>query len=151
MAKIHAEAAAVIDARPEEVYTILSDYQHHHPNILPGQYFSNLEVEEGGVGAGTVFRVRTHVMNTQRDFRMEVTEPEPGRALAESDMLSDLVTTFTLTPVGNGEQTEVRIATDWESSPGLMGFVERLVTPRAMRQVYEAELAQLAKYVQGLS
>lgn len=149
MAQIHAEAAAVINARPEEVYTVLADYHNHHPHILPTQYFSNLQVEEGGMGAGTVFRLRAHLMNTQRDFHMRVTEPESGRVLVETDMLSDLVTTFGLTPVNNGQQTEVKIATDWASSPGLIGLIERLVTPRAMRQIYLIELDQLANYLKN--
>jgi hypothetical protein len=28
-----------------------------------------------------------------------------------------------------------------------MGFIERLITPRAMRQIYVAELEQLANYM----
>jgi len=150
MAQIHAEATAVINTRPEAVYEILADYHNHHPHILPTQYFSNLQIEEGGKGAGTVFRLRSHLMNTQRDFHMRVTEPEPGRVLVEKDMLSDLVTTFRFTPVNNGQQTEVKITTDWTSSPGLMGLIERLVTPRAMRQIYTTELEQLANYLKGI-
>ncbi len=59
MNQIHAEASAVIEARPEKVYAILSDYRVSHPAILPKQYFTEVAVEQGGQGAGTI--VRAHM------------------------------------------------------------------------------------------
>ncbi|MCC7371038.1 MAG: hypothetical protein IT306_21670 [Chloroflexi bacterium] len=32
-------------------------------------------------------------------FRLKVDEPEPGRVMTESDLLSTMVTTWTLTPL----------------------------------------------------
>jgi len=64
MALIHAEAAAVIEAEPEAVYAVISDYRRAHPHILPQEYFSNLKLEQGGAGAGTVFRVTVRVLGT---------------------------------------------------------------------------------------
>jgi hypothetical protein len=147
MGRIHTEASTVIDARSEEVYAIFADYRGEHRKILPEQYFSNLEVEKGGNGAGTVFRVRTHVFGSQRDFHMEVAEPEPGRVLTETDLPTGLVTTFTVTPEKDGKQTKVRIATDWEESRGINGFMDRVFTPRIMRRIYNAQLEQLKSYL----
>src|SRR5918993_898798 len=45
-----------VPAPPAEVYAILADYTEGHPHILPSSYFRNIEVEEGGVGAGTRIR-----------------------------------------------------------------------------------------------
>jgi hypothetical protein len=137
----------VINATPEAVYAVLRDYEQHHPRILPQQNFSDLRVEEGGQGAGTVFRVRSRVMGTERAFHMRVTEPEPGRVLVERDIPTDLVTTFTVTPLNEGQQARVTIATEWEASRGLVGLIERVATPRMLRQIYEAELALLEAYM----
>ncbi|HEX6287792.1 MAG TPA: SRPBCC family protein [Herpetosiphonaceae bacterium] len=147
MARLHAEYATVIAARPAEIYAILSDYHHGHPQILPKQYFPALTVEQGGQGAGTVFRVQTRALGVERGYRMVVSEPDPGHVLVETDIETDLTTTFTVTPVGDADYARVQIATDWESAPGIGGAIEKLVTPLVMRRIYRTELGQLAAYV----
>jgi hypothetical protein len=43
-----------IPAPPARLYSIIADYRAGHPHILPERFFPGLEVERGGVGAGTV-------------------------------------------------------------------------------------------------
>lgn len=148
MPRAHAEAAAVIEARPADVFAILSDYREHHPQILPKEYFPSIQVEQGGQGAGTVFRVTTRALGVERRYHMIVTEPEPGRVLVETDSAVDLVTTFTVTPVDQGQRAHVHIATDWAPAPGIAGWLEQKLTPLIMRRIYHKELRQLAAYVQ---
>jgi len=150
MRQIHVEASDAIDASPEIVYGIFADYHHEHPHILPKRYFTDLEVEEGGVGAGTVFRVASRrIFGASYPFRMTVAEPEPGRVLTETDLDSGLVTTFTVNPLDGGRRSDVRIATVWRSKPGLAGFIEAVMSPTVMRRIYRSELRQLAAYVHG--
>ncbi|GAB4198360.1 MAG: SRPBCC family protein [Roseiflexaceae bacterium] len=147
MAPVHAVASALIDAPPATVYAILADYRDAHPQILPRQFFTGLEVEAGGQGAGTIFRTAVRVLGRETRFRMEVSEPQPGRVLSETDLATGLTTTFTVTPAAQGRQCEVEIATVWEGSAGLAGLLERLTTPLIMRRIYQAQLALLASYV----
>jgi hypothetical protein len=77
---------------------------------------------------------------------MRVEEPEPGRVMTESDEGSDLVTTWTVTPEDGGSC--VRIATAWGAS-GVVGFLERLLAPRAMRSLYAEELRLLDAYARA--
>ncbi len=142
MPRVHVEASATVDAKPEVVYGILSDYNNGHPRILPDENFSNLRVEQGGVGEGTVISFVSKVGGAARNFRMRIEEPEPGRILIERDLASDTVTTFTVSPVGDGHSL-VKIATDWSASPGISGLVEKIVAPAMLRKVYEAELRKL--------
>jgi hypothetical protein len=72
-----------------------------------------------------------------------VSEPEPGRVLVESG--SGLTTTFTVEPAEAGRSSQVTIAAEATPSPGLQGWIERMVTPALLRD----ELRLLAKYVQG--
>lgn len=148
MSKGHAEATAVIPARPEVVYAILADYRHGHPHILPKPYFTKLEVEQGGTGAGTIIRVYMRVMGSERIFRQAVSEPEPGRVLVEKDLDTDLATTFTVNPVYGGKQAQVQIATEWQARPGILSAIEKFMTSRMLRSIYRKELRQLAAYVQ---
>jgi hypothetical protein len=147
MSAIHAEATATIDAPPERVYAVLADYRNHHPNIVPKPYFTALRVEEGGVGAGTVAVADMDVYGTKRTFRLTVTEPEPGRVLAESDAAAGLFTTFTVEPLDGGSKSRVTFASDAQPSPGLGGWIERLVNPAITRRIYRAELEQLNRYM----
>jgi hypothetical protein len=149
MSEIHAEGTAVINARPEEVYAVLSDYHVGHPAILPRPPFTKLTVEEGGKGAGTVVLVGMKVMGREQVTRGIVTEPEPGHKLVETYPDSGIVTTFTVDPVNDGLQSRVTIATDARTSSGLQGLFERLMIPSFLSRVYKTELQQLSDYVSG--
>lgn len=129
MSQNHVEVSEMIDACPEEIYAVLSDYQEAHPAILPKPYFAEVTEEQGGKGAGTILRVRMKVMGVERTYHLLVSEPEPGRVLAETDADAGLVTTFTVEPLNEGEQSRVTITTDTKASPGIMGFMERLMNP----------------------
>ncbi len=147
MSRMYAQATAIIDAPASEVYATIADYRNGHPNILPSKHFSDLRIEQGGIGDGTVIRVKVRALGVEQEYHMVVQEPEPGRILTETDVEKNVVTSFTVTPAGNGEQSEVRIATEWEGRTGLSGVFERLGTPPVMRRIYSLELNQLAEYM----
>lgn len=146
MANVHIEASAVIDARPADVYAVLSDYRIGHPAILPKPAFSDLFVEQGGQGAGTVIRFSVTVSGTKRNFHEVVSEPEPGRVLVETDD-TGLVTRFIHDPLDGGKQTRVTITTDYKASAGIMGLMERWSSPLLIGRLYRQELRQIADYV----
>jgi Polyketide cyclase / dehydrase and lipid transport len=137
-------ASALIEAPPHVVYSILADYRVGHPSILPRWAFLSLEVEEGGVGAGTVIRFRMRALGVTRESRARVTEPDPGRLLVETDVRTGLRTSFDVRPVTEGSGTLLTILTEWESH-GLRGWIEGLLAPRFLRKVYAEELELLAR------
>jgi hypothetical protein len=144
---IHAEASAVIDARPDEVHAVIADYQVGHPAILAKPYFTELSVEKGGQGAGTIVRGNIRVMGKDFPLHHQISEPEPGRVLVETGIETGEVTRFTFEPLNGGTQTRVTIASDFPPSPGFMGVMERLTKSRMARGMYQQELRNLAKYV----
>lgn len=133
--------SAFIEAPAERIYAILADYHEGHPHILPRPYFSDLEVEAGGVGEGTRIRFQMHVMGVTRMLRAEITEPEPGRVLVET-LDTGAVTTFTVRP--DEEGTQVTFSTTLPVRGGVAGWVERLLTPMLLRRIYTRELVLLA-------
>jgi uncharacterized protein YndB with AHSA1/START domain len=139
---IRISAKREIAAPADRVYRIIADYVNHHPKILPPA-FTSIEVEEGGVGAGTVVRFSIKVAGRTTSFHQRILEPEPGRVLVEDDLDTDLATTFTVTPTGAG--SSVTIESAW-TPKGLQGLVERLMAPRLMRPIYEQELELLDRY-----
>ncbi|HVM45802.1 MAG TPA: SRPBCC family protein [Candidatus Thermoplasmatota archaeon] len=151
MSEARVRVARAIDVPATTAYDVLRDYRRHHPNILPKPTFESLEVEEGGVGEGTLIRVTMRVLGRPRTFRMRVREPEPGRVLAEEDLATGDVTTFTVEPIDGGKRAEVAIETTWRGKTGLAGWIERTVNPRVVRPLYERELANLEAYAQRLA
>jgi uncharacterized protein YndB with AHSA1/START domain len=143
MATIHVSAERTIDAPAGEVYRYISDMREHHPRFLPPA-FSDFTVESGGVGAGTVTRFKLNAGGRTREYRMQVSEPEPGRVLTESDTESSLVTAFTVIP--EGDRSRVQITTTWEGAGGIGGFFERTFAPRVLRRLYDDELQRLNEY-----
>jgi hypothetical protein len=131
------------------IYAVISDYRKGHPAILPKPYFTELKVLEGGQGAGTIAHTRMKVMGVEFVYRVVVSEPQPGRVLAEDDEAAGIHTTFTVEPLDGGARSRVTIATDSKTSPGFRGFMERMMNPSITRRIYKKELQQLADYVRG--
>lgn len=144
MSRVRIEAEETLDARPEVIWDILTDYREGHPSILP-KAFGPLEIEQGGRGAGTVMRFSFTVGGTTRNFHQVASTPEPGRVLVESNTDGTGETTFTLTPVDGGQRTHLRIVTEMETRGGLTGAIERLLTPRLLLPIYREELDKLAE------
>ena len=147
MGSVHTEVSAVIDGTPAEVYAVFADYRESHPQVLPKPYFGDLVVEQGGKGAGTVFRTTITVMGKSVDYQMDVTEPEPGRVLQETDKKLGTTTLFIIDPAEGGKRSRVTIATDWTPSPGVIGWLEKLTTPAFMRKLYETEIQNVQEYL----
>lgn len=117
-------------------YEVIAGYAEQHPRILPRE-FSDYRVEAGGRGAGTIISVKVTFLGGARRVRMAITEPEPGRVVAETDS-----TTQTVDAVARG--STVTIDTRFRRSGRLRGAAESLVAPRALRRLYIKELDLLA-------
>lgn len=141
---IHVVAASArIAAPPGQLYAIIADYRHGHPRILPPQ-FRNLSVERGGTGAGTIIRFQLRIFGVARAFRAAITEPEPGRVLAETNLEGrHSVTTFTIDGVAGGRATDVTIATRLSVAGGLKGALECFLCTKILRSIYAQELLLL--------
>ncbi len=150
MRQIKVKFAAVLEARPEDVYATIADYREGHPNILPKESLYDLQVEQGGYGAGTVIRFKARSLGVEQSFYHRVSEPEPGRVLVEQDIdsVQNLATTFTVIPFEQGEKSHVEIATTMNTSPGLKGIFEQIVFPIVLPPVYRKELKLLESVAQ---
>ena len=144
--QITASAERRIAAPARRVYAYIADFRQHHPSFLPPQ-FSDLEIESGGVGAGTVHRFRMTLGGRTTQHRVRVGEPQPGHVLIESDPARRMLTTFTVDPEPYGG-CPVRIETRWYAY-GVRGLLERLSAPGMLRRVYRDELELLDRYAAG--
>jgi Polyketide cyclase / dehydrase and lipid transport len=150
MGQIQVKADAVLDARPEDVYTTIADYRIGHPSILPKESLYDLQVEEGGYGAGTIIRFKSRILGVEQSFRHRVSEPEPGRVLVEQDIdtKQNLATTFTVIPIEEGQKSQVEISTTMNASPGIRGLAERMVVSIFNPRIYRKELKLLESVAQ---
>lgn len=135
MSRIFVKKERVINAAPENVYAVLSDYKSQRPQMLTPN-FLNYTVEKGGKGDGTVVSYRLRAANRERPYEMRVNEPVKGEVITESDSGSSLVTTWALSPLNGGQQTKVRVSSEWEGSTGVGGFFERTFAPLGLRGIY---------------
>ncbi len=146
MAQVEATTRRVVASTPEAAFGTLADYAHARRELLP-QQFSEYEVREGGAGAGTVVHWRLQATSKRvRDCLFEVSEPTPGQ-LVEKDRNSTMVTTWTVTPAGDGK-AKVVVQTTWTGAGGVGGFFERTFAPKGLNRIHDAVLAKLAERVE---
>jgi Polyketide cyclase / dehydrase and lipid transport len=142
-------ASEIIPARRERVYALIANYHDGHPRILPRQ-FSDLIVEQGGVGAGTVIRFQMNVFGRKQNFRAAITEPEPGRVLTETYLEPEgTVTTFTIDLGTAPADSRVTISTTLAVRSGILGLIEKTLSTLLLRRIYVQELANLARVATG--
>jgi uncharacterized protein YndB with AHSA1/START domain len=147
MTRTRAHAENLIDAPPSAVYAVLADYTTHHPRIMPPSLFSNLDVEAGGVGAGTVFHITLRMAGKQQRLHMQVAEPEPGHVLTETNLDTGVVTMFSVAPGNDGMRTRAQISSEWETEGGVRGLVDRFMAPVLMGRIFTKQLRQLNQYM----
>ena len=140
-----ATASRVVDAPAQTIYNIIADYRSSHPAILPKPYFISLDVEEGGVGEGTIIRFQMRILGQIQTFRALITVPEPGRVLQETNMNTHVATTFTILPLGHESHTKVTIRTELKNR----GLVEGLVAKLLLQKIYARELGLLAEIAEN--
>jgi hypothetical protein len=133
-------ASKTIYAAADKVYEIIADYRTSHPLILPKPYFLSLEVEEGGVGEGTIVNFQMRLLGRTQTFRALITEPEPGRVLVETDLQSGTPTTFHVLPLADETHTKVTISTELRNR----GKVEGWIAKYLLQKIYRQELERLA-------
>ncbi|HXX79249.1 MAG TPA: SRPBCC family protein [Ktedonobacteraceae bacterium] len=145
MRQIKVKAETVLNAQPEDVYATIADYKKGHPGILPKKNLYDLQVEEGGYGAGTIMRFKSRILGIEQAFYQRVSEPEPGRVIVEQDIEpgQNFITTFRVNPVKGGQKSHVEISTSLDASPGLKGLIERVVISMANPRIYREELRLL--------
>ncbi|MFJ6425434.1 SRPBCC family protein [Streptomyces hydrogenans] len=142
MAQVEATTERIIAADAETVFDTLADHSGARAKLLP-EHFSEYEVREGGDGEGTLVHWKLQATSKRvRDCLLEVTEPTDGQ-LVEKDRNSSMVTTWTVTPAGEGRSRAV-VTSVWNGAGGIGGFFERTFAPKGLARIYDAVLERLA-------
>ncbi|WP_210636565.1 SRPBCC family protein [Streptomyces sp. GESEQ-13] len=141
MAQVEATTERIVAAGADTVFDALADYSGTRAKLLPEQ-FSEYEVREGGDGEGTLVHWKLQATSKRvRDCLLEVTEPTDGE-LVEKDRNSSMVTTWRVTPAGEG-RARVVVTSVWNGAGGIGGFFERTFAPKGLARIYDAVLARL--------
>ncbi|MGW0144179.1 SRPBCC family protein [Streptomyces sp. NPDC003333] len=147
MAQVEATTERVVEADAEKVFDALADYTGTRRKLLP-EHFSEYEVREGGDGEGTLVHWKLQATSKRvRDCLLDVTEPTDGE-LVEKDRNSSMVTTWRVTPAGEG-RSRVVVTSTWQGAGGIGGFFERTFAPKGLGRIYDALLANLAAEVEN--
>ncbi|WP_371668310.1 SRPBCC family protein [Streptomyces sp. NBC_00289] len=146
MAQVEAGTERVVAADAEKVFDALADYSGTRAKLLP-EHFSEYEVREGGDGEGTLVHWKLQATSKRvRDCLLEVSEPTDGE-LVETDRNSSMVTTWRVTPAGEGA-SRVVVTSVWNGAGGIGGFFERTFAPKGLGRIYDEVLGKLAAEVE---
>ncbi|GAA1458331.1 SRPBCC family protein [Williamsia maris] len=139
MAQVSATQSIDINATPDSVLAALSDYAVVRPQILPEQYL-DYQVISGTTGAGTVAQW-TLQATSKRSRNVKATVAVNGSTITENDENSTMVTTYTVSPQGNGSMVET--TTSWKGAGGIGGFFEKTFAPKGLNRIQSALLGNL--------
>jgi Polyketide cyclase / dehydrase and lipid transport len=131
--RVWVEVERTVDAPTERVWALLRDYRVARPRSL-SEHFSDYGVLQGGAGAGTVITYRLRVGRHDHEHVVVVEEPVAARMLRERARGSFLLSTWTLTPGGDGERTMVRLALGLRDRQ-FTGWLARVRARRALRRL----------------
>ena len=146
MAHVEATKERIVSADAETEFDALADYSGTRQKVLP-EHFSEYEVREGGDGEGTLVHWKLQATSKRvRDCLLEVTEPTDGE-LVEKDRNSSMVTTWRVTPAGEGK-SRVVVHTTWQGAGGIGGLFEKTFAPKGLGRIYDALLANFAAEVE---
>jgi hypothetical protein len=140
------EVTRMIAAPASVVYNFLADYRNGHSRILPRKYFSDVVVEEGGIGEGTRIRYALKAYGARRVFQAVVEEQEPGRRLLEIDLVSGAYKTFTVEDRGIAG-CEVTIRTRVPAANGFAAAIDSFLIKRLLQNVFSEQLRLLSRAV----
>jgi hypothetical protein len=145
MRPVQLSAERLIDAPADVVYRCIADYQHHHrPGGFLPPAFHDQHILRGGLGAGTLIRFSMTLAGRTKTVTTEISEPEPGRVLVETQ--DGLRTVFTVEPVGR--QCRVRFETQMDAH-GLEGILLHLFARRLLLPLYADEQGRLEQYARA--
>ncbi|MFF4312535.1 SRPBCC family protein [Streptomyces sp. NPDC001507] len=146
MAQVEATTERVVGADAETVFDAIADYSGTRAKLLP-EHFSEYEVREGGDGEGTLVHWKLQATSKRvRDCLLQVSEPTDGE-LVEKDRNSSMVTTWRVTPAGEGK-SRVVVHTTWQGAGGIGGFFEKTFAPKGLGRIYDQVLDKLATEVE---
>jgi uncharacterized protein YndB with AHSA1/START domain len=146
MAQVEATTERIVAADAETVFDALAEYSGTRAKVMPEQ-FSEYEVREGGDGEGTLVHWKLQATSKRvRDCLLEVSEPTDGE-LVEKDRNSSMVTTWRVTPAGEG-RSRVVVTSVWDGTGGIGGFFERIFAPKGLARIYDGLLEKLAAQVE---
>ncbi|MGO3326849.1 SRPBCC family protein [Gordonia sp. (in: high G+C Gram-positive bacteria)] len=139
MGQVTATTTAQIAAPAQTVFAALADYAQVRPTILPSNY-RDYRVDEGGQGAGTVVHwILQATEKRSRDVLADITVA--GDRITETDRNSTMVTTYTVTSVGDAAQVET--TTSWQGAGGIGGFFEKTFAPKGLNRIQTELLGNL--------
>lgn len=141
---ITASASATINANSTKVFEALSDPKLHAD--FQAAPFYDFVVEKDIKGEGAIVDYKIDFASGTINFRMLVTTPEIDRKIVWTDQnKTGLITTFDLEP--DGEKTKLTITSEWVGQEGVVGTLEKVISPIRMRGVYKKELGRINEYV----
>ncbi|AHH15107.1 hypothetical protein NONO_c02920 [Nocardia nova SH22a] len=141
MGQVSASSSTVVAAEPQRALEAIADYENVRPRILSAHY-RDYKVLEGGQGAGTVAEW-TLQATEKRSRNVHAVVTVSDSMVTERDSNSTLVTTWTVSPSGEGSAVTVR--TTWKGAGGVPGFFEGIFAPLGLKKIQAEVLENLKR------
>lgn len=140
MYPIYKEVSHIMNARPEQIDTILSEYRYGQGALLQKPYFIVFHRQENVDNLENPVHIQLSLAGIRHEYYEFLNEPMPFRLIVEYDAHSDSVVIIVVETTNISNKTRVTISTISTSSPNFAAFIEHLFIPKSLRHIYNQGL-----------
>lgn len=140
---VYAWVEGRVHAAPHQILAHLRDYLSSSAQAQPKGYFKDIEVEEGGIGAGTIYHATIALHGIIINRLVAVSEPERN-VIVETDLYTSIRTSFTMRESFGA--TYLRISTELPVETSIAPVSTPLPSEALIRRINLAELVMTQRY-----
>jgi|GEM_PF-3335990 len=137
MTQLHSGLSQILDARPEQIDEVLTEYRNGNRTITPQALYMDLRIEDNPHDFGTMVHAKVNLTGIEYEFNEIVFEPVPLRLIMEYDAEYETMVMIMIEPIVYSDKTRITISTTYVSQSNFTYFVEDLLFPGNLHHIYE--------------
>lgn len=137
MTRTHSEISQILDARPDQIDAILTEYRMGNRAIAPQPLCMDLQIVEHIPETGAVIHAKVSLTHFEHTFEEIVNEDVPLRLIMEYDAEWETMVMIMIEPIIHSEKTRITISTTYVPQANFTYFVEDLLIPGNLHHIYE--------------
>ena len=137
MTAIYSQVSQILDAHPERIDEVLTEYRNGNRAIAPHSICVDLHVEDNPHDFGTMIHAKVNLTGFEHEFREIMFEQAPLRLIMEYDAEYETMLIIVIESITYSDKTRITISTAYVPQSSFTYFVEDLLIPGNLHHIYQ--------------